>query len=249
VLVAAVILLIYPTTNLIRKMFNTRSLLATITLTTAFIVSGCDVKVKPIEGGKEIAQELERHKIKRLTQKDILNAALKHGDSIVVVAQQLHEVRLAEHLEQGGVAAAMPYCQPENYEEVEALQHKFGAISRRISAKPRNSRNMPDALATDALARYGKGQERDAKVEAVNQEELLYTAPIYLRSESCLRCHGTVGQDISKADYALMKERYPDDQAINYKKGDLMGMWQLTFDKMDLVAYLNDQPKKSRRPR
>ncbi|WP_299706476.1 DUF3365 domain-containing protein [uncultured Pontibacter sp.] len=224
-------------------------MLATITLTTAFIVSGCDVKVKPIEGGKEIAQELERHKIKRLTQQDILNAALKHGDSIVVVAQRLQDTRLVEHLEQGGVAAAMPYCQPENYEEVEALQDKFGAISRRISMKPRNPKNKPDALANDALARYSKGQERNAKVEAINQEELLYTAPIYLRNESCLRCHGTVGQDIAEADYAIIKQKYPDDQAINYKKGDLMGVWQLTFDKSDLVAYLNDQPKKSRRPR
>ena len=85
-------------------MFKARSLLAIITLTTALIVSGCDVKVKPIEGGKEIAQELERHKIKRLTQQDILNAARKHGDSIVVVAHKLQDERLAEHLAKGGVA-------------------------------------------------------------------------------------------------------------------------------------------------
>ncbi|WP_155800999.1 hypothetical protein [Pontibacter sp. BAB1700] len=58
-----------------------------------------------------------------------------------------------------------------------------------------------------------------------------------------------MGQDVSETDYALIKEKYTQDQATGYRKGDLMGMWELTFDKMDLVAYLNDQPKKSRRPR
>lgn len=215
----------------------------------ALIVSGCDVKVKPIEGGKEIAQELERHKIKRLTQQDILDAALKHGDSIVVVAQRLQQTRLNEHLAQGGVAAAMPYCQPENFEEVETLQDKFGAISRRYSERPRNPQNKPDAATAQLLAGYSKGQERGSTVEALSQNEIRYTSPIYLRDQNCLSCHGTVDQQVREADYALIKQKYPQDQATSYQQGDLMGVWQLTFDKMDLVAYLNDQPKKSRRPR
>ncbi|SIQ68981.1 Protein of unknown function [Pontibacter lucknowensis] len=230
-------------------MFNSRSLSAIITLSIVLLVSSCDVKVKPIEGGKEIAQELERHKIKRLTQQDILNAALKHGDSVVVVAQRLHVQRMAGHLAQGGVEAAIPYCQPENYEEVEALQHKFGAISRRFREQPRNPQNQAKGATAQMLARYSSGQERASKVEALTKDEIRYTSPIYLRDESCLSCHGTVGQDVSETDYALIKEKYPQDQAIGYRRGDLMGMWELTFDKMDLVAYLNDQPKKSRRPR
>ncbi|MBX0334350.1 DUF3365 domain-containing protein [Pontibacter sp. HSC-14F20] len=207
------------------------------------------MKVKPIEGGKEIAQELERHKIKRLTQEDILKAAQKHGDSIVVVAQRLHIQRLTEHLAQGGIAAAIPYCQPENFEEVEVLQDKFGAISRRFSEQPRNPQNLAKGSTTQALARYSSGQEQQATVEALNQNEIRYTSPIYLHDETCLNCHGTVGQELSDSDYPLIKEKYPQDQATGYKKGDLMGMWELTFDKMDLVAFLNDQPKKSRRPR
>ena len=230
-------------------MFNARSLLATITLVTVFIVSGCDVKVKPIEGGKEIAQELERHKIKRLTRQDILNAAQKYGDSVVVVAERLHVQRLTEHLAQGDIAAAIPYCQPENFEEVEALQDKFGAISRRFSERPRNPQNLAKGGSAQALARYSSGQQQGANVEELGQDQIRYTSPIYLRDETCLSCHGTVGRELSEPDYALIKEKYPQDQATGYKKGDLMGMWELTFDKMDLVAFLNDQPKKSRRPR
>lgn len=230
-------------------MFKAQFLSLTITLLTALIVSGCDVKVKPVEGGKEIARELERHKIKRLTQQDIEAAALRHGDSIVAVAQQLHIARLTEHLAQGGAAAAIPYCQPENYEEAETLQDKFGAISRRYSAAPRNPQNQADAATAPLVARYSTGQEQGAVVEALNQNELRYTSPIYLRDQSCLSCHGSVGQDIGQADYTLLQEKHPQGQATGYKQGDLMGVWVLTFDKMDLVAFLNDQPKKSRRPK
>ena len=228
-------------------MFNACSLLAMITLIVALIVSGCDVKVKPIPGGKEIAQELERHKIKRLTQEDILKAALKHGDSVVVVAQQQLDARLAEQLAQGGVAAAIPYCQPENYEEVEALQHKFGAIAHRTSTRLRNPQNQPDARIAKELQQYAGSGKQEPQVVALNEEELLYTAPIYIRNESCLRCHGTPGQELAEADYTLIKQQYPEDKAINYKMGDQRGLWYITFDKMDLIAYLNDQPKKSRR--
>ncbi|WP_243409548.1 Tll0287-like domain-containing protein [Pontibacter virosus] len=207
------------------------------------------MKVKPIEGGKEIAQELERHKIKRLTRQDILAATQKYGDSIVVVAERLHTQRLTEHLNQGGIAAAIPYCQPENYEETETLQDKFGAISRRFSERPRNPQNLAKGGTVKTLARYSSSQEQGITVEELGQDQIRYTSPIYLRDESCLSCHGTVGQELSESDYLLIKEKYPQDQATGYKKGDLMGTWELTFDKMDLVAFLNDQPKKSRRPR
>ncbi|WP_018476302.1 Tll0287-like domain-containing protein [Pontibacter roseus] len=207
------------------------------------------MKIKPIEGGKEIAQEAERHKVKRLTQQDILNAARKAGDSVVALATQQWDARLIEQLTQGGVAAAMPHCQPENYEEVEALQHKYGAISRRVSGRPRNPQNQLDAQVTTTLQRYTQSQSDSAEVVALNQEELLYTAPIYVRQENCLNCHGTPGKELAPADYTLIQEKYPKDQAINYKKGDLIGMWHITFDKADFVAFLNDQPKKSRRRR
>lgn len=230
-------------------MFNYRSLSAPITLLLVLIVSGCEVKVKPIEGGKEIAQELERRKIKRLTQQDILNAALKAGDSVVVVAQQLLDTRLAEQLAAGGVAAALPYCQPENYAEVEALQHTFGGIARRTGTRLRNPQNQPSAPVAAALERYSSKPEQKPQVVALNERELLYTAPIYIRNGHCLSCHGTPGQDLTEADYTLIQQKYPEDKAIHYKAGELRGMWHITFDKMDLVAYLNDQPKKSRRRR
>jgi hypothetical protein len=236
-------------TNLAKKMFNCRTFLLFITFLAALIVSGCEVKVKPIEGGKQIAQELERHKIKRLTQTDILKAAQKAGDSIVVVAQQQLDARLQEALPKGGAAAAMAYCQPENYEEVNALEEKFGATARRTSNKLRNPANKPSGKAVSIFAQYNKGQLQQAQVVALNDQELLYTSPIYIRNEHCLNCHGTVSQNIAAAEYEKIRQKYPTDAATGYKAGDLRGMWHITFQKQELVAFLNDQPKKRRRPK
>ncbi|WP_242926217.1 Tll0287-like domain-containing protein [Pontibacter vulgaris] len=228
-------------------MFKPRNLLTYITFTAALIVSGCDVKVKPIEGGKEIARELERHKIKRLTQKDILAAAQKAGDSVVTVAQQQLDAKLQAGLQQGGVATAIPYCQPENYTEVQELAHKFGGTPHRTGTRLRNPQNKPDATIAAILAKYEKGQLKEPQVVALNQNELLYTSPIYIRNQNCLQCHGTVGNEITSAAYEKIKQKYPADAAINYKLGELRGMWHITFNKKELVTFLNDQPKKRRR--
>ncbi len=236
-------------TNMTKKMFNPRNLLTYITFTAALIVSGCDLKVKPIEGGKEIAQEVERHKIKRLTQNDILAAAQKAGDSVVVVAQQQLDARLQAGMHQGGIATAMDYCQPENYTEVQDLAHKFGGTSQRTGTRLRNPQNKPDATVAAILTKYEQGELKEPQVVALNQTELLYTSPIYIRNQNCLQCHGTVGKEISASDYEQIKQKYPNDAAVNYKEGELRGIWYITFNKKELVTYLNDQPKKSRRPR
>ncbi len=224
-------------------------MLTSITLAIAVIVSGCEVKVKPIEGGKEIAKELERHKIKRVTDRDFVAAARVAGDSIVKVAEQELEARLQAALQEGGISTALPYCVPENYPEVEALETTYGAVARRTSSRLRNPQNKTDENTAAMLARYESGDLKEAQALEPTGETLLYTATIHISSESCLRCHGTPGEELLTANAETIKQSYPSDEAIGYRMGELRGMWHITFDKKKFVAYLNDQPKKSRRKR
>ncbi|WP_240676234.1 Tll0287-like domain-containing protein [Botryobacter ruber] len=231
------------------KMFCQRILLSAITFIIVLIVSGCDVKVKPIEGGKEIAQELERHKIKRVTRPQILAATRKAGDSIATVAMQEVGKLLQEKLQEGGVEAALPYCPPENFPAINALEEKYGATARRTSSKLRNPANKADERVTALLQQYEQGELKEPQVVELNEQEMLYTAPIYIRSETCLRCHGTLGQEVATEEYQVLKERYPTDEATGYKLGDLRGMWYIHFTKKGIVTDLNAQPRKSRIPK
>lgn len=230
-------------------MFSQRIMLSAITLFVVYIVSGCDVKVKPIEGGKEIAAELERHKIKRVTHTQILEATRKAGDSIVTVATQEVGQLLQEKLKEGGVAAALPYCPPENFAAIKALEEKYGATAHRTSSKLRNPNNKPEEKIDFYLQQYEQDKLKEPQVLELSQQDLLYTAPIYIRSEACLRCHGTPGQEIAAQDYQLLQQNYPNDQATGYKMGELRGMWYIRFTKKGIVTDLNAQPKKSRKPK
>ncbi|WP_240773255.1 DUF3365 domain-containing protein [Pontibacter sp. SGAir0037] len=230
---------------MLKKMFTRHKLLLYITLATTFIVSGCELKVKPIEGGKEIAKELERHKIKRVTEKDFLVAARTAGDSITRVAQRALDARLQVALQTNDIATAMAYCQPENYAAVDSLEQLYGAIARRTSSKLRNPQNKAAQSISDLVGQYERKERNESATLELSEEELLYTAPIFIRNESCLHCHGTPGKEILEADYALIKAKYPADEAVGYKTGELRGMWHITFDKKAFVTYLNAQPKKS----
>ncbi|MFT2009743.1 DUF3365 domain-containing protein [Pontibacter sp. 13R65] len=228
-------------------MFRLHPILPVITLITALIVSGCEVKVKPVEGGKEIAKELERRKVKRVTGAQILEAGRKAGDSIVAAAQQAMDLRLQQSLDSGGVAVAMAYCRPEDYDLVQALEQKYGGSAHRTSSKLRNPANQAAGAAKAALAQYAQGRQQEPAVQELNREELLYTSPIYIRNETCLRCHGTPGQELSEADLEIIKQKYPEDSATGYAPGDLRGIWFINFSKQGLVTDMTTQPKKKRR--
>ena len=62
-------------------------------------------------------------------------------------------------------------------------------------------------------------------------EVFFYQRPIVLNNGLCLRCHGTVGRDIAPADYALIKQKYPQDQATGYRLGQQMGAWQVALQR------------------
>ncbi|WP_187262271.1 Tll0287-like domain-containing protein [Pontibacter beigongshangensis] len=225
-------------------MFHLPRILYAITFAAAFIVSGCEVKVKPVEGGKEIAKELERRKVKRVTGAQILAAARTAGDSIVAAGQYQLDLDLQQHLDSGGVAAAMAYCLPEQSDIVQAMEQKYGGTARRTSLKLRNPANKAEGAAAVALQQYARGSQQEPTIQELNQQELLYTAPIYIRSESCLRCHGTPGKELSEADHELIRQKYPADEAIGYAPGELRGMWHIRFTKQGIVTDMTTQPKK-----
>jgi hypothetical protein len=54
-----------------------------------------------------------------------------------------------------------------------------------------------------------------------------YFKPIVVQ-ELCLTCHGNK-ESFSPELKTALKEKYPDDKAVDYRPGDLRGMWSVTF--------------------
>jgi hypothetical protein len=46
----------------------------------------------------------------------------------------------------------------------------------------------------------------------------------------CLNCHGTPGKHIQDATLTKIQQLYPEDRAVNFKEGDLRGLWHIIFN-------------------
>lgn len=138
---------------------------------------------------------------------------------------------LAAALETGGVAGAIRYCNLTAYPLVDSLSLVHQAVIRRTSLKVRNPADRPTPAEAEVLKEYHQQQgELNPKVMVVDGETVAFFAPIRIQP-LCLNCHGKVGENpgIDPADYAVIKEHYPADEATGYELDELRGMWSITF--------------------
>lgn len=196
-------------------------------------------QVEHLKDSKRIGIEAENWEVKRIMPKDLLHATRWAGDTLTAFADTLLRRRLARALAAGGrVAQALPLCRPETYAATDSMAKILGATPRRVSARPRN----PAQLAVLPASEMQPDTLR--VVERPGQEAFVYQRPIVLNNTLCLRCHGEIGKDIAKADYALIQKAYPQDQATGYQLGQVMGAWQVSLTRPGVAEYWTMKTRK-----
>jgi hypothetical protein len=108
------------------------------------------------------------------------------------------------------------------------IQKLRGARVGRASLKLRNSKNVGPLWVQEFLAAEPENVEKvDRKsisnIVKVGDEEVVQYLKRLTAETGCLACHGPV-EDIAPAAVAYLKENYPDDAAVNYSEGDMMGV-------------------------
>jgi hypothetical protein len=142
---------------------------------------------------------------------------------------------LTAALAEGGAPRGVRVC-AEIAPGIAAGLSKDGMTVRRVTTRPRNPANAPDAWEKellDALAAAHARGEQPAEIVEVTEEvvtpgsgraarrELLYLSPLTIAAP-CLQCHGDPSA-IDPAVRAALAERYPRDRATGYKAGDFRG--------------------------
>lgn len=218
--------------------------LAAFTILLLISLSACSSdQVQHLRDTKRIAVEAENWEVKRIMPADLLRATRWAGDSLTGSADRELRRVLATKLQQGGVAAALSYCRPESYASTDSLAHILKATARRVSNRPRNPQHQASLPASQL-------QPDTARLVARSTTELFtYQRPITLSDALCLRCHGTIGEDITTADYALIKKNYPRDQATGYRLGQVMGAWQVTLARPGVAEFYTMKTRKIMKPR
>ena len=155
-------------------------------------------------------------------------AWMARGLEVTNAAQQALGGELKAALERGGIDEAVPYCQVHALPITDSVAAVYDAAVSRTALRVRNPANEPTPGERTVLEAW-RAQE-DVPVPTIRLEDgtVLYHRPI-LMMPLCLQCHGTVGEDLTEADYDLITERYPDDQATGFSAGELRGMWTVAF--------------------
>ncbi len=150
-----------------------------------------------------------------------------------LTATLLGEVQRA--MKEGGPAHAVRVCAGKALDLTDEVAAEYGVGMRRVTEKPRNPLDSPDAYERRVLARF-EAMARDGSLdvetvhsEVVEQEgemTLRFLKPLTIK-KPCLACHGSTDQ-ISTEVAEVLDERYPADRATGYATGDLRGAISVT---------------------
>lgn len=220
-----------------------RLLFSATTLLLLSLAACSSDQIQHLRDTKKIAVEAANWEVKRIMPADLLHAARWAGDTLTRTADRELRRLLKAKLEEGGVAAALPYCRPESYASTDSMARILQAKPRRVSSRPRN----PEHLASLPAAQLQSDTTR--LVARPSPEVFTYQRPIVLDDALCLRCHGSVGSDITAADDALIKKNYPRDQATGYRRGQVMGAWQVELARPGVAEFYTMKTRKVMKPR
>jgi len=173
-----------------------------------FLVAGCsqspraDTSWKPIDPASMSTGQKEQ-KDRAMTAKDAMFTQLMS--------------KLNQELGKGGPAIAISVCQDEAPRIAQQVGADKGVKIGRTALKLRNSKNQPPGWAKDLLERSAAEPAFLANANG----EFAALLPIKLQAQ-CLLCHGAREQIPAEVRIAL-SQRYPNDQATDFKEGDLRG--------------------------
>jgi len=168
--------------------------------------------------GSEIPPEVEKKVVD-----------IGHKATVTLLKKLLGEVTTS--LEEKGPEATIGYCSERAYPLTDSISEAFGVKIKRTTFKYRNPKNKPDKYEEEALKYFAKFFKEGKKppkyyVQRVKMGDRIvyrYYFPLKVL-KLCLNCHGVPGKDIKPEVYKAIKDKYPEDRAINYKEGDFRGV-------------------------
>ena len=156
-------------------------------------------------------------------------AALLKGRTAAAALNETLRTRMTRSLKDSGPRAAMSVCAYQAQALAEEVGKNEGVRVRRTSLKLRNPANAPDEYEKGLLDRLSA----EARAGTLSDEYLdehrelgrkvfRYAKPLVV-SSFCVNCHGRP-EEISEEVRRVLETRYPEDAALGYREGDLLGI-------------------------
>lgn len=149
------------------------------------------------------------------------SAEQDHAEQVVTLFQQQLKKELIQGLMNSPIDA-ISVCQIRA-PQIAAKLSTDGVTVGRASNKPRNDKAVTPQWVLPYLEKYRHLSQENAvpmHVE-IDSTRIGYVKPIRIQTP-CLTCHG---DHIDKPLQQKINQLYPNDQAVNYKKGEFRGVF------------------------
>lgn len=154
------------------------------------------------------------------------------GKQITIRAQNAIKSELQKAIKEGGLEYALEFCNVIAMPITDSLSINEKVQIKRLAKKYRNPLNETDTnesmLYKSYVINWISGMPLHPMVFPGENNHPVFFEPIKVESV-CLNCHGTVGEQINPGVAKKIAELYPNDKAIDFKTGELRGMWSITF--------------------
>lgn len=132
---------------------------------------------------------------------------------------------LVEQMKSGGVGHAAKFCSVQASSVQEEASKKIpGNITvARVTDRPRNFSNAADEVDLEVMRLFRDDSEKQAPIKrTLKSGNRRYYMPIAIEAP-CLSCHGAT-ETLSEDILTILRAKYPNDKATEYKLGELRGL-------------------------
>lgn len=156
----------------------------------------------------------------------------EQGKKMAMTAKAVLGKNLMSALQQQGTDGAISFCNIEAIPLTDSMSTVQNAQIRRVSDRNRNPKNAANeaelAYIQRAKEQLAQGEEILPYFEEVDGHQRGFY-PITTNA-MCLQCHGRPQIDIAPTTLALIRDLYPNDQAVGYGENELRGIWVVDWD-------------------
>ncbi len=155
------------------------------------------------------------------------------GNKITAETFQSLSTELMNAVNQGGLESAVEYCNVQALPITAKFETTYNVKIKRVGTRIRNEQNKPDEIEAEVIKMFQLNidSNKDTKPVVMKLGDIYHYFNYIRTKPMCLNCHGTKGETLQDSVYKKILEKYPNDQAIAYKKNDLRGIWHITFNK------------------
>lgn len=174
--------------------------------------------------------------VKQITNKSqkVSNAQRlkKERKAIVKGSWKAFMGNLKKAILEGGVQYAIKFCAVKAMGITDQLSKAYNVKLTRGSHKNRSPSNEADNVQEELIKRYKTQLKKSKSLKPSlikRKKKRVYYHPIKIKKGLCLNCHGEKGKTLSAETFKLLRNEYPNGEAVGFEFGDLRGLLKIQF--------------------